>query len=343
MYKAALNGLYWSQLYKFAPSHIRGRGLIFTLHQVGPKRNNPFDPNSILKITPEFLEATIKLVKEQGYDIIKMDDLPARLADESNKTPFILFTMDDGYRDNRDVALPIFEKYNVPILIYIVSDFSSKTGQLWWLVLEEIIRKNSQVKNHLAGDEVLTWCTPAEQHKIFYKLYWHLRRMDQWKQRSAISRLAEENGVDISAITTTNIMNWQELRALKDHPLVTLGAHSKSHFAISCLPEKQIIEDITAGIERHQAELGQKPAHFAYPYGDAGSAGSREFALVKELGFETAVTTRKGLVYSSHKNHLTALPRISLNGDYQSLKYVNTYLSGWPFFIFNGCKQLNVQ
>jgi hypothetical protein len=34
---------------------------------------------------------------------------------------------------------------------------------------------------------------------------------------------------------------------------------------------------------------------------------------------------------SGYRNYLTALPRGSLNGDYQSLTYMALYLSGAPF------------
>ncbi len=340
--KAALNGLYWSNIYKCAPSAIKGRGLIFTLHQVGEAAPDPFSPNGILKISPAFLEETIKLVRAMDYDIIAMDQLRDRLSNPKDTKPFVLFTLDDGYRDNRENALPVFEKHGVPFLIYIVSDYSSKTGELWWTALEEVIRQNKVIKNPFANDEVRRPANSDEQQQLFRDIYWPLRQMDQVSQRRTIRRFASDHGVDIDKLTTDLIMNWDELRELQKHPLVTLGAHTKSHYAVGCLQQKDAVKDITAGLERHIAELGETPRHFAYPYGDPASAGQRDFSLLKELGFETAVTTRKGLLFNEHKNHLTALPRISLNGDYQNINYVKTYLSGWPFIIANKGRQLNV-
>jgi peptidoglycan/xylan/chitin deacetylase (PgdA/CDA1 family) len=72
------------------------------------------------------------------------------------------------------------------------------------------------------------------------------------------------------------------------------------------------------GSESHRDRVGARHAHLSYPYGDAGSAGPREFAIAAELGFKTAVTTRPGVLFRSHAGHLTALPRISLNGEYHS-------------------------
>ena len=84
-------------------------------------------------------------------------------------------------------------------------------------------------------------------------------------------------------------------------------------------------------MRRVERELGRPCHHFSYPYGDAGSAGPREFAITKELGMRTAVTGRKGLIHPRHAHELTALPRVSLNGDYQKPRYVKVLLTGAPF------------
>jgi peptidoglycan/xylan/chitin deacetylase (PgdA/CDA1 family) len=81
---------------------------------------------------------------------------------------------------------------------------------------------------------------------------------------------------------------------------------------------------------------------FSYPYGDPGSASNRDFKLAADAGYEAAVTTRKGLVFSGHRDHLTALPRLSLAGEFQKLRYVDVLLSGSAFALWNGFRQLNV-
>ena len=87
-------------------------------------------------------------------------------------------------------------------------------------------------------------------------------------------------------------------------------------------------------------QLGEMPKYFAYPYGDAESAGSREFGIMQDLGFTTSTTTRKAELFPEHADHLQALPRISLNGDYQLKRYVDLFLSGAPFAISNKFQRL---
>lgn len=342
LYQTALNGLYYTGMHRLLSSATSGAGLIFTLHQVSAEPVAEFSPNSILKVTPDFLEETILAVLASGYEIISLDEMKQRLLGQASGAPFAVFTFDDGYRDNRDVALKIFEKYNIPLSIYIVSEYSSHQGELWWVVLEEVIRNRDVVVDPFDGSVRYPAGTVKQKYQVFDLLYWRLRPMDQVEQRVVIRRLADDHEFDIQALTKDLIMDWDELRDIAKHPLVTLAAHTKNHFSISTLELDDAREEILAGVRRMEEELGERPAHFSYPYGDVSCAGPRDFALATELGFDTAVTTRKGVLYEGHKEHLTALPRVSLNGEYQKRRYVETYISGLPFMIKNGFKELDV-
>ena len=82
-------------------------------------------------------------------------------------------------------------------------------------------------------------------------------------------------------------------------------------------------------------ETGSPARFFSYPVGDPTSAGPREFAIAAELGFAAAVTTRPGMLFPAHAASPMALPRVSLNGGWQSLACLDVLLSGTPFAIWN--------
>jgi peptidoglycan/xylan/chitin deacetylase (PgdA/CDA1 family) len=90
-----------------------------------------------------------------------------------------------------------------------------------------------------------------------------------------------------------------------------------------------------------EAALGKRPQHLAYPVGDPTSAGPREFRIAAELGFKTAVTTRPGVIFRAHRDHLTALPRISLNGEFQRQRYLKVLMSGAATAMWNGFRRVN--
>jgi peptidoglycan/xylan/chitin deacetylase (PgdA/CDA1 family) len=90
-----------------------------------------------------------------------------------------------------------------------------------------------------------------------------------------------------------------------------------------------------------EAALGKRTQHFAFPVGDPTSAGPREFRIAAELGFKTAVTTRPGVIFRKHREHLSALPRISVNGEFQRSRYVKVLMSGSATAMWNGFRRVN--
>ena len=54
------------------------------------------------------------------------------------------------------------------------------------------------------------------------------------------------------------------------------------------------------------------------------------------------MTTRPGVVFREHAEHLTALPRISLNGNFQRPRYAKVLISGAATGLWNGFRPVNV-
>ncbi len=314
----------------------RGAGVIFTLHHVRPEPPPAFSPNRILAITPTFLEQMIEHVLGAGYDVIRLDDIPRRLAEPASTRRFACFTFDDGYRDNHDHALPVFERYGLPLAIYVTSEFADGTGDLWWLALEEAIRRLDTVDIEMPrAPHRLPARTLAEKVATFDAIYWHLRSLPEDQTRAQTAALCRRAGYDPRGLSRELAMGWPELRALSSHPLVTVGAHTVGHWALAKLPLEDARRQLMQSMARLEAETGQPCRHFSFPYGDETSAGAREFELARSAGLRTAVTTRKGLIHAHHAQEITALPRLSLNGDYQDIRHLEVLLTGAPFALLD--------
>ncbi len=48
--------------------------MIFTLHRVLPDEPADFSPNAILQVRPDFLDFTIKRIRQLGFDIVDLDE-----------------------------------------------------------------------------------------------------------------------------------------------------------------------------------------------------------------------------------------------------------------------------
>jgi peptidoglycan/xylan/chitin deacetylase (PgdA/CDA1 family) len=336
--RGGLESLYFSGAHVALQPLVGGVGAILTLHHVRPPRPERFQPNRLLEVTPRFLARVVKLLRRTRIDVISLDEMHRRMTERDFGRRFVCLTFDDGYRDNLEHAYPILKDADMPFAVYVPTGFPDRLGELWWLALEAVIARHDSIGLVIAGENRTFDCrTVAQKRALYDELYWWLRARDSETELRAIVRdLAARYQVDIAAFCKDLCMSWQEIALLARDPLVTIGAHTVNHLMLAKLPEKTVRAEMDLSRTVIEAALGARPAHLSYPYGDPGSAGPREFAIAAELGFKTAVTTRPGVVFRTDAEHLTALPRISLNGEYQQLRYVRVLLSGSATAMWNG-------
>lgn len=82
------------------------------------------DPDNFNYInTPESFEENIKVLLENGYTIISLEELN-NMNDGKINLPEkpIVITFDDGYYSNYKYIYPILKKYNVKVSIFVVTD-----------------------------------------------------------------------------------------------------------------------------------------------------------------------------------------------------------------------------
>ncbi|KFC75022.1 putative polysaccharide deacetylase [Bosea sp. LC85] len=342
-FSAAFKAIALTGADRWAKDLAQGAGVILTLHHVRPWRERGFAPNRLLEITPEFLDQTLTLIKSQGYDIVSLDEAVVRLQSPRSSRFFVALTFDDGYRDNLDHAWPVLAKHGVPWTLFVTTGFAERTARLWWLEMEEAIRALPRFALDLP-DGGFSARTESDREKrlAFETLYWRLRKGSEAILLSAISDLARQAGIDGAALVERECLPWETLRSLAGAPGVTIGAHTLSHPMLAKHPQEFARTEIVESKARLEQELGLQVRHFAYPVGDPGSAGKREFALAKAAGFTSAVTTRPGHLFDRHERHLHALPRVSLNGYHQSEAALRALLSGLPFLLWNRGRRVNV-
>lgn len=340
--RAGLEALYFTGAHHVLRPMLAGIGTIFMLHSVRPARGDAFQPNRHLEITPHFLRATLRYLREHRIEVVSIDEAHRRLTAREASRPFACITMDDGYRDNRDYALAVLQDYDAPFTVYVASDYAQGTGRLWWLALERVVAKAERIDVEIGGAGLrLDTASVAAKQRAFDRLHDWLRQMDEPALRAAMTALCRPHGIDDSSISRELCLSWDELKPFAGHPLVTIGAHTISHCNLARQSPAMAQHEI--GISRARIEtVLQRPAlHLAYPYGDRAAAGPREFALARSAGFKTAVTTRPGMIFPECADHLTALPRVSLNGNYQHRRILPVLTSGAATAIWNGFRRLD--
>ena len=106
----------------------------------------------------------------------------------------------------------------------------------------------------------------------------------------------------------TEAMNWEQIKALDNDPLCTIGAHTVSHPRLSTLAEEETRKEIVDSKRRLEEMLGHSVNHFSYPHGDYNTT---TLQVVNEAGFTSALKAWGGNIRKGDVN-LWELPRIEL-------------------------------
>ena len=320
-------------------SSARGHGVIFTLHHVRPARRQAFQPNFYLEVTPDFLDQSIRQLQADGYRFLPLDAVPEALAQPAAQ-PFAAFTLDDGYRDNAEHALPVFARHGVPFTVFVTSGFIDRTHSLWWETIAELLGASAQfVFDFGCGAKELRLGDVSAKYEAYGRFVHFIQRENEADRVAALNRVALEAGIDPLEITARLTMDAAEIAALAAHPLASIGAHTISHRALARLDADNARREMEASARRVEEITGKRPRSIAYPYGNSGAACPRDFSIAAEQGFTVGVTTCPGVLTDQHSAVTTGLPRVSLNGFYQKRRYVSALASGIPF-TFRGADRI---
>ena len=301
----------------------RGRACVLCYHRVMPdekfeKDNSPF--SSLIMQTSWFAEQMEFLAKKQ--QVVSLDRLVEHLERDSNRF-LVAVTFDDGYKDNLVHALPILEKYNIPATIYITTRFPEGDTWMWWHEIWDYL-KEIKVLEVSFEDQCKKWNTANLKQKTdcFRELSEMIMKLSGKWQREMVENLTKKKE---RKQYPHLFLNWDEIKILDQHPLVSIGAHTHSHPNLKILTEEGVLSEMIQCKDLLEEQLEHSIEHFAYPFGSANEADIREFKLASRCGFRSAVTTRPEIIRSPP---LIAIPRLGVT-PFLTKQGMNGKLSGW--------------
>lgn len=296
----------------FVNIYYSGIGAILMLHRISPFEKGGLSPNENMKVSPEFLETFIKQSRKKGYTFISLDELYEILTKRKKAPKLLVLTFDDGYKDNYEIAYPLLKSKNVPFAIYITTSFLDRSAVLWWYIIEDIILKNDYIE--LSDGERYSCKNFQEKEITFLKIREKIIINGNIDIIETLKKLFSKYDIDWISINKMICeklyLSIEDVKKLSQDTLVTIGSHTKNHYPLSRLPKDKVYEEITVANRELEQLIHKKIEHFAYPFGSHIEVGEREFNIVKEIGFKTATTTRRGTIYYEHVNYLCCLPRI---------------------------------
>jgi len=215
----------------------------------------------------------------------------------------ILVTFDDGYRNNLTEALPVLEAHDVPCLLFITTGFIAGTTYPYELELAKVVEQGDKL--WIPGREKpVVLGTTSERCDLYQNLRLPLKSASHEEREAFMEQLAEQNWHDRSEVQSEPFLSWEEVRALSEHPLVTIGAHTQSHTLLSRQPWRVALEEMCTAKERLEEHISQSVTAISYPYGGSNVVIRQ---MARWVGFYYGFTTEV-----RRANHVTAWNRLAL-------------------------------
>lgn len=298
----------------------RGRGIIFALHSIVD--DDAFYPDQTLRCPVGKLTWVLHWLQQQQLDFVTLDEAVERLSAPTAK-PFVAFTFDDGFADNLIRALPVMEKFAAPFTAYISTGMIARSIDAWWFGVAALVRQRNRIELPALGRFECT--DHAGKQRAYSAIETAIH--ENFELLPAVREAIATAGINIAELVDQEGLTEKQLRSLSQHPLVTVGGHTTTHQNLARASAATVYAEMADNRQFLQNLTGKPVAHNAYPYGHSGACGAREAAISRSVGFRTAVTTRAGMIFPEHRDHLHALPRICLTRD-ESISTLHCKLNG---------------
>ena len=309
--------------------------VVLTYHRIavpGIASNLYYDP--VISATPDAFKTQIEILARR-FHVLQLneacdlvDDLCAKRAARS---PAVLVTFDDGYRDNVEIALPILRRFGVPATFFIPTGLVEAPELPWWDHVACVIKQTSVAQLTLKrcpGDaspivielgveptEAMRTAAIMQVIRLFLEgaisnQEWFLTQLDQ---QSAVF-------VDNESQARQLFMSWDQIKQLVDQGM-SVGSHGHSHRALAELKDDTQSQELETSRRMLEAKLGCIVDAVAYPFGWAGTFTTRTMEHAARAGYRLAFSSLEGVNYPGTASiEPFALRRINVGtGDCASL------------------------
>lgn len=244
----------------------------------------------------------------------------------------VAVTVDDGHNDFREAGYPVFAEYQIPVTVFLVTDFLDGKSWLWF---DRIMYCFQQARVSAVSIEMpagnllhLTLDSDAARRAAGQQLADMAASWSAADRRKLVGDLPSILKAEMPAQAPPEYqpLSWDAVRSLAASG-VEFGAHTKTHPILSALADPQELREEIAGSKvRIESEIDGPVLHFCYPNGKMRDIGPAAAEAVRVAGMRTAVTAEPGLNRAHQDAFL--LHRIGADPGHEEM-YFQRGLAGW--------------
>ena len=318
---------------------LRGNLCVVTYHGVLPADYQSTDP--VLDgnlVSSQTLRAQLQLLKS-NYHVVTAQEALQWLEFGTTLPPrSVLLTCDDGLQNVLSEMMPVLRDEGVCCIFFVTGVSAGNVHRmLWYEELYLLLMAAQTMELSFPDLKLQTQIPDRSQRRVLWwswvkELSQHSpeirqRFLEAFRMRAGLSNdwaSAYQMG---PARRRFFLMTSDELRqlALMGMPI---GAHTMSHPVLAQASPDAVWAEVSQSREALQAILGKAVWAMAYPFGDPGSAGVREFEMAERAGYKWAFLNFGGGFGADPNSSRFAIPRLHVTAD-MSLGEFEAHVSGF--------------
>ena len=278
----------------FVRSRLRKEVRILAYHRI-VDRTRAYDRANV-SASPEEFDRQVRYCK-RNYDVIRFADLCDIFSGKvSCPRKTLLFSFDDGFADNYEIAYPILRSHGVSAAFFVATSYIG-SKKLFWFDRVGFLLKHTSKRNWSFENGNTFEISSGNQEEALCAMLAALKQLPEADRERELQRLeallGSSQNVQVDAINLP--MNWAQLSEMSKNGMEILS-HSHTHPVLAKLDAyEEILEEVSTSKSMVQNEVGSPCQAMAYPVGTAGTIDSRVLSAVEESGYELACMLLNGV------------------------------------------------
>ena len=216
-------------------------------------------------------------------------------------------TFDDGFENNVSVAAPILEKYKIPSMIYLTTDFIHNNRMSWVDRIEYAVQKTKNSNIRLQETDLIYPLGNIGEKINFLRIIREfVKKTPTCNPNLFADQVSTELGFfeNLSSDDPLDLkLSWDQIKSIhKEDGLLSFGGHSHTHPILSFLASDDLNYELNMSISLMWQMAGIDSTHYSYPEGLAHCYSDVVIHELKQRGVRCCPTAMPG------KNSLEADP-----------------------------------
>ena len=272
----------------FRPFHwgVRDQVLILMYHRFSPS-------SQASRVSGDQFREHLRYLSKNANSISLHEALEALVSGAPLPPNPVVITIDDGYRDAYDIALPLVREFNFKATLFAVTDFVNGECWVWTDIMRFILQQagnggrrtipTSAGEFDVSGDD---------SYRDADVINGRLKKMPDQQKDEVIQEIAKALNIDVPPRPTAEFepLNLDQLREM-DSTNIQIESHTVTHPILTEVDEPRLDDELVRSKARLETMLDRDVNFFCYPNGNV-NVSVRD--AVERAGYKGALTTNFG-------------------------------------------------